>query len=286
MYKAKETKGSHYEFHTDILKESAQREFIIKNQLNQAIENDEFILHYQPIIDLKTLQIVGSEALIRWNQPSLGFLNPDQFIPIIEKNGDIFAIGKWVLKQACAQTKKWQENGFDNLEISINISIKDLENNQFSDMVINTLMEAKLRPECLHLEITEESSTSDSKKVAETYNRLTAFGVHFSIDDFGTGYSSLTKLDKLKINQLKTDKSFIADIGASKKIIDTIVAMGKNLNLSVVAEGIETPEQLDYLITNGCDLGQGYLFSKPKPAVEYEKYLQTNYTVPFSSEFR
>ncbi|GGM23543.1 GGDEF domain-containing protein [Paraliobacillus quinghaiensis] len=281
MYKAKETSGSHFEFYTDILKDSIHREFMIRNFLNRAIESDEFILHYQPIIDLKSLSIVGSEALIRWNQPNLGFLAPVQFIPIAERTGDIDAIGKWVLKEACIQTKKWQEDGFGDLSISVNISVKQLENKLFSHTVIKTLNEVQLSPEYLYLEITEESSISDSIKIQENYNKLTEFGVHFSVDDFGTGYSSLSKLNELRIDQLKSDKSFIDDLEVSKKIVDTILSIGKNLNLSVVAEGIETKEQLQYLIGNGCDLGQGYLFSKPKSSLEYEKMLKRNYFKSF-----
>lgn len=273
MNKAKQKDGSSYEFFSELMKESVKREFEIKNYLHYAIENSEFELWYQPIVDLNTLKVIGSEALIRWHQPTLGFLSPIQFIPIAEKSGHIQKIGEWVLREACLHTKKLHEEGFGDQHIAVNVSVRQLENDRFAATVKEILEETDLEPRFLMLEVTEETAISDSHKVELTLEKLAQLGVRFAIDDFGTGYSSLEKLNNLKMNQLKIDQTFIRDLNKSKNIVRAILSMGKNLQLDVVSEGIETKEQLQFLINSDCDSGQGYLFSKPQPFADYKKFL-------------
>ncbi|RXI96142.1 bifunctional diguanylate cyclase/phosphodiesterase [Anaerobacillus alkaliphilus] len=273
MFKAKQYVGSHYIFYTDMMKDSVKREFKIRNYLHSAIENDEFELWYQPIVELSTLKIVGAEALIRWHQPKLGFLPPDQFISIAEKSGHIHQLGKWVLKQACIQTKKLHQQGFSKQYVAVNVSVKQLENEYFAESVCGILNETECKGELLMIEVTEETSISDSQKVQMNLGKLAKLGIKCSIDDFGTGFSSLAKLHELQMNQLKIDKSFIWDIEKSEKIVLAILSMGKNLQLRVVSEGIETKEQLEFLARAGSDFGQGYYFTKPLPFEAYQVFL-------------
>ncbi len=273
MFKAKQSVGSHYTFFTDMMKESVKREFKIRNYLHSALENHEFELWYQPIVELSTLKIVGAESLIRWKQPKLGFLPPDQFIPIAENSGHIHQLGKWVLKQACTQTKELHNRGFVDQYVAVNVSVKQLENEYFAETVCDILTETGVVGRLLTIEVTEETSISDSEKIQMNIEKLAQLGVKCSIDDFGIGYSSLAKLHELQVDQLKIDKSFIWEHQKSEKIVYAILSMAKNLQLRVVSEGIETKGQLEFLTQAGSDFGQGYYFTKPLPFEQYQTFL-------------
>lgn len=274
MHKAKKYSGNRYEYYTSSLHKKAREEFIIENGLRKALEQDEFSVYYQPIVDLETKKLVGAEALIRWKHPKYGYISPNKFIPIAENRGLIGAIGKWVLKTACLENKKWQAIGFPSIFVAVNISVRQLEQDDFIDTVKKILSETKLDPKYLELEITESISMENVKDRVFILKKLKDLGVRLSIDDFGTGFSSLSQLKKLCISKLKIDRSFINDINIDSNntaIVSTIIAIAKKLNLNVVAEGVETKEQLDFLNMEKCDMVQGYLYSPPVPANSFKK---------------
>ncbi|WP_223702521.1 EAL domain-containing protein [Sutcliffiella deserti] len=276
MYLAKENGKNNYRFYNTELNNSMARKMNIENGLRKAIEHQEFIIHYQPKIELQTQKIVGMEALLRWEHPELGIISPAEFIPIAEETGQIVLIGEWVLKTACKQNKAWQEAGFPSLCVSVNVSVRQFQHNDFLCTVNKVLQETKLCPSYLELEITE-SIVRNVKDTTEVLNSLRNLGVKTSIDDFGTGYSSLHILQKLPIDTIKIDKTFIDEIGKSNQqsMVKAIIDLGLNLNLTVVAEGIEHDYQLKALLDNKCNIGQGYLFSKALPPKEFERVLGT-----------
>lgn len=277
MYKAKETKGNKFERFSHELNEKVKEKFKLENLLKDALMRNEFLLYYQPIINIKTGKMIGAESLIRWKTQKLGIVSPDKFIPITESNGLIIPIGEWVLKTACIQNKKWQDAGYIPIYLSVNISIKQIEQKDFINIVKNILMETGLNPKYLELEITESISAENVPNIINTFEKLKYLGVKLSIDDFGTGYSSLGQLKRLPISKLKIDKSFIEDIPENmnnKAVASAIIAMAKRLNFEVVAEGIENDRQLKFLKENNCDMGQGYLFSRPIDADSFEIFLK------------
>ncbi|QZY55442.1 sensor domain-containing protein [Crassaminicella profunda] len=277
MYKAKESKGNKIERFSPILNEQAKEQFILENLLKEALKRNELLLYYQPIIDMHTGKMIGAETLLRWKTKELGFVPPDKFIPIAESNGLIFSIGEWVLKNACRQNKKWQDSGNIPIYVSVNISIRQLEQKDFSDRVKNILLETGLEAKYLELEITESISAENIHNIVSIFEKLNQLGIKLSIDDFGTGYSSLSQLSRLPISKLKIDKSFVNDIHIEMNntaIVTTIIGMAKTLKFEVVAEGIETEEQLCFLRDTKCDMGQGYLFSPPVPRNQFEEFLK------------
>lgn len=248
----------------------------ILNELRQAVTNDEFLLYYQPKIDIRSKEIVGMEALIRWDNPNRGLIFPDKFIPLSEETGLIFPIGEWVLREACLQNKKWIQMGYKPRRVSVNISARQFQYYNFLDIVSNILAETRLRPEYLGLEITETTAISDIEYTIDVLNKLKELGVFVIMDDFGTGYSSLSYLKEMNIDEIKIDRAFIWDIEKNEKnraISRTIALLAKQFNILVTAEGVETKEQLDILEEIDCDIAQGYYFSKPIPAKEFEKLL-------------
>jgi diguanylate cyclase (GGDEF)-like protein/PAS domain S-box-containing protein len=266
MYDAKDMGGSMYQFHTPALTKRMTRYLNLENQLKQALEKEEFSVVYQPLVNLSNDTIVGVEALLRWNNCTFGEVAPAEFIPILEETGLIIPVGKWVLQQACEQMKMWKEDRVPLSKVAVNVSPRQFWNSHFIDDVTQILKDTQLEPECLELEITE-SMVQDIRKTTRILNQLKKLGITISIDDFGTGYSSLSYLKHLPIDNLKIDKSFIQDVNQDGEIIvKTIIDIGKNLNFSVTAEGIETEMQLSILKTEGCHMGQGYLFSHPMPA--------------------
>ncbi|KGX88715.1 putative bifunctional diguanylate cyclase/phosphodiesterase [Pontibacillus marinus] len=274
MYLAKENGKNNFQFYNAELHEIINRRVYIESELSKAIEKDQLELYYQPKVDLYTKEITGMEALLRWKHPKLGFISPQEFIPLAEETGNIVAIGEWVLKTACKQNKHWQEKGFDPLCISINVSARQFEHSDFINAVSKALDETGLSPQYLELEITESiiQNVSESKEVL---NRLRSIGVKLSIDDFGTGYSSLYVLRELPIDVIKIDKSFIDNLTDSKNLsmIKTIIDLGLNLNLHVLAEGIEHEYQVKKLVEQGCSSGQGYQFSRPVSEKDFEALL-------------
>lgn len=275
MYRAKELGRNNYQFFTQSLNEKAAERMQMISLMHKAIENDEFELNYQPKVDLHSNKIVGLEALIRWNNATLGNVPPAIFIPLAEESGLIAAIGAWVLQTACKQMVVWQKSGLGNLLISVNVSAKQFQQDGLIEKIKSTLVETGLQAKYLELELTE-SALMDNANIINDLHAIKALGIQLSIDDFGTGYSSLSYLDTLPIDSLKIDKSFTDTLTLSTKespITNTILSLAKNLGLKTVAEGVETAEQVEYLRKHGCDQIQGYFFSKPVNAKEIRAML-------------
>lgn len=279
MYLAKEKGKNNYQYFTEELHQDIVEKTSLEKELRKELAFDQFTLHYQPQIDLKTGEITGLETLIRWNHPELGMIAPIRFIPIAEETGLIGPIGKWVLETACAQMKEWQDNGMSTIQISVNVSIYQFKQASFVQQVREVLESTGLSPHYLNLEITE-SMTSDASSCELTLYELRKLGINVSIDDFGTGYSSLSYLSKFPITHLKIDQAFVQELSKSNRaIIKTIISLAKNLDLSVIAEGVETKEQADFLADLDCDEVQGYLYSKPLPTAEIELLLKDKFLV-------
>ena len=269
MYRAKEMGRNNYQFFTQSLNDKASERMQIISLLRRAIEHDELSLHYQPKVDLRTNNVVGLEALLRWNNATLGNVSPAKFIPIAEEAGLIIPIGEWVLQTACKQMAIWQKSGLGNLLMSVNLSARQLQQNNLIEKIKSTLVKTGLNAEFLELELTESMLMDSSHNFVSDLHAIKALGIQLSVDDFGTGFSNRSYLQTLPIDTLKIDKSFIDIITFNTKkapIVDTIISLAKNMNLKIVAEGVETSEQALYLKKQDCDQIQGYYFSKPLPA--------------------
>ena len=265
LYKAKEFGGNAYYIYGIEIQSTGLERMMLLNQLRQALQNNEFMLHYQPQIDILTGKIRGMEALIRWNHPEQGLLYPDKFIPLAEETGLIIPMGEWILREASIQAKKWIDLGHD-ITISVNISAKQFQHRGFISEVINAIDKSGLNPKNLTLEITETIAISNIDYTLNILDTLGSLGISVAIDDFGTGYSSLNYLNEMNVNELKIDRSFIWDIeknDKNKMISNTIIVLAKQLGLKVTAEGVENREQLEILKEMKCDIAQGYHFSKP-----------------------
>lgn len=268
LYKAKDTGKNRIVFYNKPMDEAVSERVYIEKHLRTALENNELELYYQPQMDISTKNVSGLEALIRWNSPELGFVSPLRFISIAEDTHMIIPIGEWVLRNACIYLKKLHQQGCEELTMSVNISMIQLIQEDFLDMVMDTLNRVKLNPEYLELEITESTLMESFEVIESKLDHLKKKGFKIALDDFGKGYSSLNYLRQLPIATLKIDKSFIDTIGSkgkTKSLTSLMVKIGKTMGLNVVAEGVETQEQLDYLVKNKCDRMQGYLYSKPMP---------------------
>ncbi|WP_240338349.1 EAL and GGDEF domain-containing protein [Peribacillus alkalitolerans] len=278
MYIAKERGKNNYQFYTDKHDGPTLRKMELENKLRKVLDYDQLVLHYQPQVDLEFERIVGVEALVRWNHPELGIISPGEFIPLAEETGLIVQLGKWILKNAIQQNKAWQRGGLELIPVAVNISVRQLQEDDFVDYISDTLQTVGLDPKYLELEITE-SIMQNIDRSTQILDQLKQIGVKLSIDDFGTGYSSLSYLKHLPIDNIKIDKSFIDDILVDNhqgSIVKAIIDMGQNMNFSVIAEGIEQEEQVHFLIQNFCKKGQGYYFSKPLPAGEICNLLKKN----------
>lgn len=276
MYRAKESGRNTFQLYTQLMNSKASKLLILESSLHNALDKGEFVVYYQPIADLSTGQITGMEALVRWLREGNNLVSPNEFIPLAEETGLILPIGEWVLRTACEQTKKWHSAGYQHLCISVNLSARQFQQMDLVDMVRSALDETGLSPHNLNLEITESIVMSDVEKDIATMHNLSKMGINISMDDFGTGYCSLAYLKEFPINFLKIDRSFILDIASSQEagvIASTIIAMARSLNLKVIAEGVETEEQLNFLIDHGCDKMQGYFFSRPLPWNEFNRLL-------------
>lgn len=270
MYRAKDNGKARHEMFHSTMHTRAVALLKLETDLRRAIEREEFCVHFQPIVSLETQALVGFEALARWNHPERGLVPPDEFIPIAEENGLIAEIGALVLRQACTQMREWQSAiGRETLTISVNLSGKQLTQTDLIQQIQNTLTETGLNPSCLRLEITESVVMENAELATNTLLQLRKLGVHLSIDDFGTGYSSLSYLHRFPVNTLKIDRSFIGRMAKgdeNSEIVRTICTLANNLGMEVVAEGVETREQLELLRSLKCEYGQGYLFSRPVDA--------------------
>lgn len=277
VYKAKDAGKNRIVFYNSPMNEEITERMRIERNLRKALDNNEFELFYQPQLDIGSNRISGFEALIRWRNPEIGFVSPQRFIGIAEDTHLIIPIGEWVMRTACQFLNTIEKFGYKGLTMSINISMLQLLQDDFTDMVIDTIESAQLSPKQIELEITESILMEAYEVIAGKLKFLRTKGVKIALDDFGKGYSSLNYLKQLPITTLKIDKSFIDTISKNKSLTDIIVKMGRSMELSVVAEGVETQEQMDYLIKHKCHKIQGYLFSKPLPQEDTIKKLQEQF---------
>jgi len=275
MYLAKECGKNNHQFYTKELQQATLKKLKLETDLRKALEKNQLILYYQPKINIITGKIIGTEALIRWDHPKLGIVSPDQFIPLAEETGLIVPIGEWVIRSACKQAKIWQDEGHPNLTIAVNISLRQFMQNNLHEVIGEILDETGLTPEYLELEITE-SMALDVNCTMRVLKRIKSLGVSISIDDFGTGYSSLSYLSQFPIDRLKIDQSFVRNLNSSNQaIIKSIIDIAHNLNIEVIAEGVETEEHVNFLHGQMCKEAQGYYFSKPLPNHEIDQILMT-----------
>jgi diguanylate cyclase (GGDEF)-like protein/PAS domain S-box-containing protein len=276
MYQAKENGRQTYEFFTPAMNDRAVERQFIEESLRHALERQEFTLHYQPKVDLNSGAITGAEALIRWTHPIRGLVPPEQFIPVAEDCGLILPIGNWVLREACQQARAWADAGLPLNTMAVNISAREFRNEHFLEQVLAILQETGLDPKCLELELTESVLMKRAEHAESILKSLRARGVQIAVDDFGTGYSSLSYLTKFPIDTIKIDQSFVRKITTSPNeatIVTAVISMGRSLRMRVVAEGVETQEELSFLQANQCKEAQGYYFSRPVLAEKFAKLL-------------
>ncbi|MFQ6024707.1 MAG: putative bifunctional diguanylate cyclase/phosphodiesterase [Acidiferrobacterales bacterium] len=280
MYRAKEHGRNNYQHYSPDMNVQASERLAMENSLRHALEREEFLLEYQPQVDIKTGRIIGNEALVRWQHPDLGMILPGKFIPLAEESGLIVPIGEWVLRTACAQNKAWQAAGLPPIPVAVNVSARQLRHENLLQTVDRTLQETGLNPNYLELELTE-SIMQEPKEAIRLLSKLNTIGVQIAIDDFGTGYSSLNYLKRFPINKLKIDQSFVRDITNDpddRAIVAAIITLAHSLNLKTIAEGVETQEQMAYLRSLECDEAQGNLLRPPLPAEHASKLLAENRT--------
>ncbi len=276
MYRAKQEGRADYRFFTAEMQARAARNLQLINALRHALARDQFQLHYQPQVSMRDGRIIGAEALLRWQHPELGDVSPAEFIPVAEDSGLILSIGEWVLRTAVKQLKHWIDSGLLPMVIAVNLSAVQFRHPSLLDLVSHIFIEAQLLPEYLELELTEGVAMHDPQGAIAVMNKLHERGIRMSIDDFGTGYSSLNYLKKFKVYKLKIDQSFVRDINSDQEdraIVSAIISMAKSLGLQTIAEGVETAEQLAFLREQGCDEAQGYYYSKPLSAPQFEAFV-------------
>jgi len=277
LYHAKSRGRNRVECFDKNMRDKVVKRVSVGNELRQALEGNQFEMYYQPFINLKEAKVSGFEALIRWNHPEKGIIMPDEFIPIAEETGLIFTITRKVLKMGCQQIKAWQDLGFDDIKVALNCSARDLNEQNMQEMVEKTISETGANIRQLELELTEGSIMEDVEKTIENMRILSKMGLNISIDDFGTGYSSFSYIKKFRIDKLKIDREFIIDTPGDEDdiaIVEAIIAMAHRLKLNVVAEGVETEEQLEFLKKAHCDIAQGYLLGMPMTSDEATRRLQ------------
>lgn len=277
MYKAKEDGRNTFRFYSSDMTESAYEKVAMEASLRAAIKNQEFVVYYQPQVDVVSETIVGMEALVRWIHPNKGIVPPVSFLPIAQATGLILEIDKWVMKTAMTQLGQWYAKGLNPGILALNSTIKQLEDEKFVDTFKELIQEVNCYAECLELEVTEGQIMKNPERAIKILNELSSEGINIAVDDFGTGYSSLSYLKKLPIDKLKIDKSFVDDLPYDEEdivISKTIISLAENLNLKIIAEGVETVEQKDFLVQNGCINIQGNYYSKPIPAEEMEVLLK------------
>lgn len=279
MYVAKENGKNNYCYFDDSINARMMKKIEMQSELRKAIENSEFVVHYQPQMDLNTNRVVGFEALARWEHPKDGLVMPLEFIPIAEESGLIVGIGKKILIEACQQLKVWEDEGYGDITIAVNLSARQFKDSYFLSMVYDVIEETHVNPKKLEFEITESIALDDIEYTVATIRKLQELGITFSLDDFGTGYSSLNYLKQLPVNNLKIDKSFldtVLDNKSDQKIVSTMIDLARVLNINVIAEGVEMLEQEEFLKVANCNKAQGYLYSKPLPKEEAGEILRRN----------
>lgn len=283
LYAAKVIGGRSFQAYQSEMETQERVGLAMESALYRALENKEFMLHYQPQFDLSETRLIGVEALIRWRHPETGMISPADFIPLLEETGLIVPVGEWILRSACAQNRKWQEAGLPPVRIAVNLSAIQFQQADLVQTVRKVLQETGLAPEYLELEITENIAVHNEEAVIFVLDELRKVGIHIAIDDFGTGYSSLSYLKRFPIDKLKIDQSFVRDCKEGKHdvgIVRAIIGMGHSLNLKVIAEGVETWEQADFLQRNGCDEVQGYFYGKPMTADDFASLMRREASCP------
>jgi EAL domain-containing protein (putative c-di-GMP-specific phosphodiesterase class I) len=278
MYQAKQSGRNNYQFFRATMNARSAERQSIEEGLRRALERKEFVLHYQPKIDLKTGAITGAEALIRWQHPDHGLVSPLQFVPIAEECGLILPIGQWVLRETCRQARAWQDAGLPAIPVAVNVSSVEFRTEEFVNNVWAVLKDTRLEPRYVEFELTESVLMQHVESTACTLKALKDMGTTLAVDDFGTGYSSLSYLRRFPIDALKLDRSFVQEItsdAGDALIISAVINMGKSLKHRVIAEGVETSDQLAFLQSHGCDEGQGYYFSRPIVAPQFARFLET-----------
>jgi diguanylate cyclase (GGDEF)-like protein len=276
LYRAKEQGRNNYQLYTPAMNARAFERLAMENSLRKALERHQFMLHYQPQVDVADRRISGMEALVRWQHPDLGLVYPAEFITLAEETGLIVPMGEWVLRTACAQTKKWHQAGYPNLTVAVNLSARQFQHQGLMDTIARVLRETELDPRMLEVEITESIAMQNADFTNVVLRHLKDMGVKIAMDDFGTGYSSLSYLRKFPIDTLKIDQSFVRDLTTDANdaaIANAIIVLAHSLKLKVVAEGVETREQETYLKTHHCDKLQGYLFNRPLTPEQFEQLL-------------
>ncbi|MHB8724058.1 MAG: sensor domain-containing protein [Casimicrobiaceae bacterium] len=286
MYHAKETGRRNYRFYTSTISETAQTRLGLENDLHHALERSEFVLHFQPRVYMASRAICGAEALLRWNHPQSGLIGPGEFIPVAEESGLIIPIGEWVIGEACRQMKCWQDAGLPVHPVSVNLSARQFSDGTLTQRVADALAKTGLQPALLELEITESTLMENTDETLRQFAGLKRLGVKLAIDDFGTGFSSLAYLKRFHVDILKIDQSFVRDISTDPDdaaIVRAIISLAKSLQLRVVAEGVETREQVEFLTACGCQEAQGFFFGRPCPAEELEAVLASGQLCPCST---
>ncbi|WP_326542645.1 putative bifunctional diguanylate cyclase/phosphodiesterase [Pseudorhodoferax sp.] len=277
MYQAKRNGGSAYRFFTPAMQAEAARALSIENALRRALERQQFTLAFQPMVDLRSGQVTGVEALLRWRHPELGNVAPAEFVPVAEACGLIGTLGEWALRQAAFQLRAWRDRGLPTLTMAVNLSAMQLRQAELPALIEGVLQEASLTPEDLELELTEGAAMEDPQRAIAVLEALHQRGIRVSIDDFGTGHSSLSYLKRFRAYKLKIDQSFVRDISVAaddRAIVAAIIHMASSLGMQTIAEGVETEAQLRFLRQQGCDEAQGYLFSRPLSAVQLEAFVR------------
>jgi len=282
MHIAKSRGRTNIQFYTQEMNARSLQRLVMENNLRRALERNELAIHYQPQANLKSGHVIGVEALLRWNHPEFGFISPAEFIPLAEETGLIIPIGEWVLKTACAQFKCWQNEKLPVKSVSVNLSALQFTQGNFLSLIANILQESRLAASCLELEITESLIMNDVDKSIKILDELKAMGIQLAIDDFGTGYSSLNYLNRFPLTRIKIDQSFVRDITTNADadaITKAVISMGHSLKLKVIAEGVETREQVNFLKTELCDEVQGYYLGRPLPPYETTVVLRSDHTL-------
>jgi diguanylate cyclase (GGDEF)-like protein len=283
MTQAKQHGGDQYEFYSAAFNIGSSDRLALQASLRHALEREELQVYYQPQVNLKTGEIIGAEALVRWQHPERGLVSPDKFIPLAEETGLIVPIGEWVLQTACKQTKHWQTAGFPSLRVAVNLSSRQFSQIDLRKQLVQILMDTGLDPKFIELELTESMLVQNTEVAIRRLNALKSLGVEIAIDDFGTGYSSLSYLQQFPFDILKIDRCFIRNITENANnaaITKAIIEMAKSLNLKLIAEGVETEAELSFVCKHQCDAMQGYLFSRPVPAHDFEQLLSIRKRLP------
>jgi EAL domain-containing protein (putative c-di-GMP-specific phosphodiesterase class I) len=276
MYRSKSLGRGMFTFFSDDLNEAVSTRLSLEGRLRRAVEREEFLLHYQPKVDLNTGEVTGVEALLRWHCPSMGMVRPDRFIAVLEDTGLIVPVGAWVIRAACTELARWDRLGLPPLRLAVNMSARQFRHQHLGALIEDTLRENEIEPERLEIELTETLLMEDNEASRNMFANFSRIGVRLAIDDFGTGHSSLAYLKRFNIDTLKIDRSFVSELPDDPDdvaISSAVIAMGHSMRMKVVAEGVETQRQADFLRGLGCDQMQGYLLSRPLPPAQLRQWL-------------